>query len=110
MVVKPIWLLMTKWIEPPVRWPLRPESPRHSAITPWPANAASPWSSSGITIERSTWRGIDEMAIDRRALVLLGARLAEHHRIDDLEMADGLAVSDRCTLLPSNSRSDEAPR
>ncbi len=29
----------------------------------------------------------DEMPVDRRALVLLGARLAQHHRIDDLEMA-----------------------
>src|SRR5919112_6171863 len=36
-VVKPIWLLMMKWTEPPVRWPRRPERPRHSATTPWPA-------------------------------------------------------------------------
>ena len=27
-----------------------------------------------------------------------------------ISRCDGLAVSDRCTLLPSNSRSDDAPR
>ncbi len=42
-------------------------------------------------------------------LVLLGADLAEHDGIDDLEMR-GLAVSDRWMRLPSNSRSEEAPR
>ncbi len=46
---------------------------------------------------------------DLGQLVLLGARLAHDDRVDDFEMR-GLAVSDRCTLLPSNSRSDEAPR
>jgi len=41
------------------------------------------------------------------ALPLLGANLAEHHGVDDLEMR-GLAVSDRCTFLPSKSRSVES--
>ena len=76
--MKPIWLLTMKCTEPPVRWPRRPDRPKHSAITPWPANAASPEISSGITMVRSSRR--------RAVLVLLGARLAEHHRIDDLQM------------------------
>ena len=67
-----------KCTEPPVRWPRRPDSPKHSAITPWPAKAASPWISSGITMVRSSRRGA--------VLILLGAHFAEHHRIDDLEM------------------------
>ena len=76
--MKPIWLLMMKWIEPPVRWPFRPDRPKHSGTTPWPAKAASPWISSGIT-----WRALAASAIE---LVLLGAHLAQHDRIDDLEM------------------------
>jgi hypothetical protein len=53
-VVKPIWLLTMKCTEPPVRWPRNPDSPKHSAMTPWPANAASPEISSGMTMVRSS--------------------------------------------------------
>ena len=75
--MKPIWLLTMKCTEPPVRWPRRPERPKHSATTPWPAKAASPWISSGSTL----------IALDIVVeLILLGAHLAEHDRIDDLEM------------------------
>ena len=75
--MNPIWLLTMKCSEPPVRWPRRPERPKHSATTPWPANAASPWISSG-----STFDALDDVV----ELILLGAHLAEHDRIDDLEM------------------------
>ena len=75
--MKPIWLLTMKCSEPPVRWPRRPERPKHSATTPWPAKAASPWISSG-----STFDALDDVV----ELVLLGAHLAEHDGIDDLEM------------------------
>ena len=66
-----------KWIVPPVRKPLVPDIAKHSATTPWPANAASPCSSSGSTDVRFTLSPY---------LRLLGARLAEHHRIDRFEM------------------------
>src|SRR6478752_1974873 len=42
LVVKPIWLLMIRWIVPPTRYPLVSLIARHSATIPWPANAASP--------------------------------------------------------------------
>ncbi len=75
--MKPIWLLMMKWIEPPVRWPLRPERPKHSAITPWPANAASPWDQ-----QRHDLAALDIIV----KLILLGAHFAEHDGIDDFQM------------------------
>jgi hypothetical protein len=97
-VVKPIWLLMMKWIEPPVRWPFRPERPRHSATDALAREGR-------VAVEQQRHHG--RAVVGRAAvLVLLGAHLAEHHGIDDLE-CDGLAVSDRWTLLPSKVRSDE---
>ena len=42
-------------------------------------------------------------------LVLLGAHLAEHHRIDDLEMRR-VGGQRQVTRLSSNSRSEEEPR
>ena len=53
--------------------------------------------------------GHDLAALGVVALVLLGAHLAQHHRIDRLEMR-GLGDSERWTMVPSNSRSAEAPR
>ena len=66
-----------KWIVPPVLKPLVPDIAKHSATTPWPANAASPWISSG-----STLRALAASS----ELVLLGARLAEHDRVGGFEM------------------------
>ena len=47
--MKPIWLLMTTWIVPPVRYPGSCARFKTSATIPCPANAASPWSSTGRT-------------------------------------------------------------
>ena len=44
-VVKPTWLLITRCTVPPVRYPESPERLKISATTPWPAKAASPWTS-----------------------------------------------------------------
>ena len=99
--MKPIWLLMMKWIEPPVRWPFRPDRPRHSATTPWPAKAASPWMSSGTTRVRST------VGLARWSCL---ARTLPSTTGSTISRWDGLAVSERWTLLPSKARSDEAPR
>jgi hypothetical protein len=106
--VKPIWLLMMKWIEPPVRCPSRPDRPRIRRHTPWPANAASPCSSSGSTLTRSRVSG-GTMSPSRPIWSCL-ARALPSTTGSTISRCDGLAVSDRCTLLPSNSRSDEAPR
>ncbi len=76
--MKPIWLLMMKWTEPPVRWPLRPDRPKHSAIDALAGEGRV---------------AVDQQRQDVRAgrstssqLILLGAHLAEHDRIDDFEM------------------------
>jgi 2-oxoglutarate dehydrogenase E1 component len=48
-VVKPTWLFTTTWTVPPVRYPRSCDRWSVSNTTPWPANAASPWISSGST-------------------------------------------------------------
>ena len=90
-----------KWIEPPVRWPFKPDRPKHSATTPWPAKAASPWISSGST-------GVRSPALQPCWSCL--ARTLPSTTGSTISRCDGLAVSERCTLLPSKERSDEAPR
>ncbi len=84
-----------------MRWPLRPERPRHSATTPWPAKAASPCSSSGITARRSSGVQPCWSCLARTLPSTTGSTISR---------CDGLGVSDRWTLLPSNSRSEDAPR
>ena len=99
--MKPIWLLMMKCTEPPVRWPLRPERPKHSAI-----DALAGEGRVAMDEQRQ------HLARDRRMsplLILLGAHLAEHDGIDDFEMRR-IGGQRQMHLLPSNSRSDEAPR
>ena len=109
-VVKPIWLLMTKCTEPPVRWPLRPREPEALGDHALPGKRRIAMDQQRHHHRAVGLLGVEhEMAVDRRALVLLGARLAQHHRIDDLQMR-GVGGQRRCTWLPSNSRSDEAPR
>ena len=49
-VVKPIWLLTTRWMVPPTRYPVRSLMASPSATMPWPANAASPCISTGSTL------------------------------------------------------------
>ena len=81
--------------------PRRPERPKLSAITPWPANEASPGISSGMTMVRSSGVAPYWSCLARTLPSTTGLTISR---------CDGLAVSERCTLLPSNSRSDEAPR
>jgi hypothetical protein len=84
LVVNPIWLLMMKCTVPAD--PVAPQARQaeNSATTPWPAKAASPWSSSGITLTRSLSGMMSfEFGGDH---VLLGARLAHHHRVDDFQV------------------------
>ena len=76
--MKPIWLLMTKWIEPPVRWPLQ---------------ARKPEAFGNHALARKRRVAVNKQRHDRRAfarfaavLILFGADLAEHDRIDDFEM------------------------
>ena len=49
-VVKPIWLLMIRWMVPPMRYPPMSLIASDSATMPWPANAASPWINMGSTL------------------------------------------------------------
>ena len=76
-VVKPIWLLMIRWTAPPMRYPPMSLIANPSATMPWPAKAASPWMSTGSTVNPP----------GRLDLVLLGAHHAEHDRPDGLEVA-----------------------
>ena len=86
--------------------PLQTVRPKHSATTPWPAKAASSCSSSEPGARASS--GDDLGGRIDRELILLGARLAEHHRIDDLEMRR-LAVSAGGPGCRTHGP-DEAPR
>src|SRR5262249_42800811 len=90
-----------KCTEPPVRCPRSPDRPKHSAMTPCPAKAASPEMSSGITIVRSSRVAPSWSCFARTLPSTTGLTISR---------CDGLAVSERCTRLPSNSRSEEAPR
>src|SRR6185312_9234041 len=49
-VVNPTWLLTTMCTVPPVRYPRSWDRFSVSATTPWPANAASPWTSTASTV------------------------------------------------------------
>jgi len=87
-----------------VRWPLRPEKPRGIRRSrPARQKAASPWISSGITTERSVWARFRQSGRRRRyADPALGARFAHSTTgVDDFPGGMDLAVSDKCTLLPS---------
>src|ERR1700675_1512464 len=90
-----------KCTEPPVRWPRSPDRPKHSAMTPWPAKAASPEIKSGIAQVRSSGVAPSWSCLARVLPSTTGLTISR---------CDGLAVSERWTLLPSNSRSDDAPR
>src|SRR5205823_2461332 len=64
-VVKPTWLLMITCAVPPVKKPRACDSCSVSITTPWPANAASPCTSSGSTraartSPRRSWRARTE--------------------------------------------------
>ena len=76
--MKPIWLLMMKCSEPPVRWPLQPrqaEAFGHDALA----------GESGVAVDEQRQHASTARSVVA-ALVLLGAHLAENDRIDDLEM------------------------
>ena len=67
-----------KCTEPPVRWPRSPDSPKHSAIDALAGEGS---------VAGNQKRHRAGAVLGRRAeLVLLGAGLAEHHRIDDFKM------------------------
>src|SRR5215467_362075 len=90
-----------KCTEPPMRWPRSPERPKHSAMTPWPANEASPDISSGMAQVRSSGVAPSWSCLARVLPSTTGLTISR---------CDGLAVSERWTRLLSNSRSDDAPR
>ncbi len=50
-VVKPTWLFTMMCTVPPVRYPRSSDRFSVSATTPCPANAASPWMSTGSTVK-----------------------------------------------------------
>jgi hypothetical protein len=81
---------------------LQARQAKHSATTPWPAKAASPCISSGITACASAMPSC-------RALVLLGARLAEHDGIDDFEMRR-VGGQRQVHVVAVELAVDEAPR
>ena len=72
---------------------------KHSATTPWPAKAASPCISSGSTWPRPA------LGVSRRVKACLARALPSTTGLT-ISRWLGLAVSDRWTLLPSNSRSE----
>jgi hypothetical protein len=76
-VVKPIWLLMMTWIVPPMVCASTWLMFSVSWITPFAANAASPWMVNGDLLR----------ARDIAGAVLLGARAADHDRVHVLEVA-----------------------
>ena len=76
-VVNPIWLLTTICIVPPVRWPLRPDRPKafgHNALA----------CKGRIAVQQNRQ---DLGAVCIAELVLLGADLAQHNRVDRLKVA-----------------------
>ena len=73
MVVKPIWLLMMKWMRAAGAVARRPDRPKHSATTPWPGEGR-------VAVDEQRHHRGAIVAASPRILVLLGARLAEHHR------------------------------
>ena len=84
---------------PPALCPIKPDKPKHSATTPWPAKAASPCNSTGITEVRLLSFNCSCLAL---ALPITTGFTASKWL--------GFAVKERWTLFPSNSRSDDAPR
>ena len=84
---------------PPVLWPGSPDIAKHSATTPWPAKAASPWINIGITLflSLSLWKYCF-------ALVWPSTTGLTASR------CDGLSVKLTWTEFPSNSLLDEAPK
>ena len=99
LVVKPIWLFTIIWIVPPVLWPFKPDIAKHSATTPCPANAASPWISNGITffLSESLWKYCFALVWPRTT----GLTASK---------CEGLSVRLTCTEFPSKVLSDEAPK
>ena len=68
---------MMKWIDPPVRYPLRP-----GETETFGDHALTGESRVAMDEERQHFRALDDIV----QLILLGAHLAEHDGIDDLEM------------------------
>ena len=75
--MKPIWLLTMKCSEPPVRWPRRPDRPKHSATTPLAREGR-------VAVDQQP-QHLDAFDVVVE-VILLGAHLAEHDGVDDLEM------------------------
>ena len=99
LIVKPTWLLMTRWTVPPrveaARLRQLEQSP---STTPWPANAASPWISTGRTCSprsspRRSWR----------------ARTEPSTTGSTISRCDGLNASARCTGAARRRTSAEKP-
>ena len=84
---------------PPILWPGTPDMAKHSATTPCPAKAASPWSNIGITLSLfvSLWKNCLALVCPNTT----GLTASKW---------EGLAVKLTCTELPSNSLSADAPR
>src|SRR5438105_1257600 len=97
-VVKPTWLLMMTCTVPPVKKPRAPLSCSVSITTPWPANAASPCTSSGSTraprsSPQRSWR----------------ARTEPSTTGSTTSRCEGLKASTVCTLPLAVRRSAEPP-
>ena len=75
--MKPIWLLMMKWIEPPVRWPLRP-----GEAETFGDHALAGEGRVAVDQQRHDLAALDVVV----QLILLGAHFAQHDGIDDFEM------------------------
>ena len=93
-VVKPIWLLTMMWIVPPVRYPRSSARFSVSATTPWPANAASPCSISGTTVNPS-----GPSPLSSRSCL---ARTMPSRTGSTASRCDGLATSDTAMSLSPN--------
>ena len=99
LVVNPIWLLTIIWIVPPVLCPGKPDIAKHSATTPCPAKAASPWIKIGITLFLS-------VSLWKNCLALVWPNTTGL----TASKCEGLSVRLTWTEFPSNSLSDEAPK
>ena len=91
-VVKPIWLLTMMWIVPPVQKPIRSDNSSDSATSPWPAKAASPCIRMPATSR--------PLASSPRCCCF--ARTLPSTTGSTASRCDGLAASDRWTVLPAD--------
>ena len=100
--MKPTWLLITRWIVPPVLYPRREAMFKVSGTTPWPANAASPWIRTG-----TTGNSLLEIVFRRSSF----ARTIPSRTGLTASKCDGFAARETLTLLPSRlSNTPSVPR